>query len=91
MAAPLFPLGRIVATPGALNALVTAGQDPGELLELHQYGDWGDVPLADAAENLRSVRHGWRILSSYRVSSQRIWIITEADRSSTCLLLPEDY
>jgi hypothetical protein len=91
MAAPLFPLGRVVATPGALNALVIAGQDPGELLERHASGDWGDVPPADAAENRRSVRHGWRILSSYQVGSQRIWIITEADRSSTCLLLPEDY
>ncbi len=91
MAAPLFPLGRVVATPGAPNLLVMAGQDPGELLERHQSGDWGDVPREDAAENRRSVRHGWRILSSYTVGSRRIWIITEADRSSTCLLLPEDY
>lgn len=91
MAALLFPLGRIVATPGALNLLVMAGQDPSELLKRHQSGDWGDVPPADAAENRRSIRHGWRILSSYQVGSQRIWIITEANRSSTCLLLPEDY
>lgn len=91
MAASLFALGRIVATPGALNALVMDGQDPGELLERHQSGDWGDVPPADAAENRRSIRHGWRILSSYKVGLQQIWIITEADRSSTCLLLPEDY
>lgn len=91
MAAPLFPLGRIVATPGALNTLVMASQDPGELLERHQSGDWGDIPQEDAAENRRSVRRGWRILSAYRVGSRRIWIITEADRSSTGLLLPEDY
>ena len=91
MAAPLFPLGRVVATPAALNALVMAGQDPGELLERHQSGDWGDVPSEDAAENQRSVRHGWRILSAYQVGPRRIWIITEADRSSTCLLLPEEY
>lgn len=91
MAAPLFSLGRIVATPGALNALVIAGQDPGELLQRHQSGDWGDVSHADVAENDRSVRHGWRILSAYQVGSLRMWIITEADRSSTCLLLPEDY
>ena len=91
MAAPLFPLGRIVATPAALNALVMAGRDPGELLERHQSGDWGDVPSEDAAENRRSVRHGWRILSAYQVGPRRIWIITEANRSNTCLLLPEDY
>lgn len=91
MAAPLFPLGRVVATLGALNALVMAGQDPGELLKRHQSGDWGHVPPADAAENRRSVQNGWRILSFYPVGSRRICIITEADRSSTCLLLPEDY
>ncbi len=91
MAAPLFPLGRIVATPEALNALMMAGEDPGELLERHQSGDWGDEPPTDAAENRRSVQHGWRILSAYQVGPHRIWIITEADRSSTCLLLPEEY
>ena len=91
MAVPLFPLGRVVATPGALNLLVIAGQDPGELLDRHRSGDWGDVPPEDAVENRRSVRHDWRILSSYPVGSGRIWIITEADRSSTCLLLPEEY
>lgn len=91
MAVPLFPLGRIVATSGALNLLVIAGQDPGDLLERHRSGDWGDVSREDAAENRLSIRHGWRILSSYRIGSGRIWIITEADRSSTCLLLPEEY
>ncbi len=82
-----------MATPGALNLLVVAGQDPRKLLERHQSGDWGDVPPEDARENRRSVRHGWRILSSYQVgsSASRIWIITEADRSSTCLLLPNEY
>ena len=91
MAVPLFPLGLIVATPGALNALVMTGQDPDELLERHQSGDWGDVSSEDAAENQRSVRNRWRILSAYQVGPRRIWIITEADRSSTCLLLPEEY
>ncbi len=83
----------MVATPGALNLLVVTGQDPAKLLERHQSGDWGDVPPEDARENRRSVRHGWRILSSYPIGSpaSRIWIITEADRSSTCLLLPDEY
>ncbi len=87
----LFFLGRIVATPGALRLLEEAGADVMALLGRHVSGDWGDVPHEDAAENRRSVRHGWRILSSYPVGAGRIWIITEADRSSTCILLPEDY
>ncbi len=91
MAAPLFPLGRVVATPGALNALAMAGQDPAELLERHQGGDWGEVPPEDARENYRSVANDWRVLSSYTAGPARIWIITEADRSSTCLLLPHEY
>lgn len=91
MAAPLFPLGRVVATPKALNALLAVGQDPAELLDRHRSGDWGEVPTEDAKENWFSVAHGLRILSSYRVGEDRIWIITEADRSSTCFLLPGEY
>lgn len=89
-----FPLGRVVATPGALEALETSGVSPVELLGRHQLGDWGEVPREDARENERSVRGGFRILSSYQVEEEgeeRIWIITEADRSSTCLLLPSEY
>jgi hypothetical protein len=91
MTAPLFPLGRIVATPRALSALLAAGQDPAKLLDRHRSGDWGEVPPEDAKENWSSVAHGFRIFSSYRVGEGRIWIITEADRSSTCFLLPEEY
>ena len=93
MTAVLFPLGSIVATPGALALLKDAGVDPAELLQRHQRGDWGEVPDEDARENELSVGRGFRILSSYRVGNEgtRIWIITEADRSSTCLLLPEEY
>ncbi len=91
MAAPLFALGCVVATPEALAALADSGVEASKLLERHRLGDWGDVSPEDAAENRRSVRHGWRILSSYPVGSGRVWIITEADRLSTCLLLPEEY
>ena len=93
MTAVLFPLGRIVATPGALSLLNGASVNPAELLKRHQRGDWGEVPSEDARENELSVGRGFRILSSYRVGNQgaRIWIITEADRSSTCLLRPEEY
>jgi hypothetical protein len=63
-----------------------------ELLSRHQCGDWGEVSEQDKRENELGLRHGLRILSSYSLSGgERIWIITEADRSSTCLLLPEDY
>lgn len=93
MAAPLFLLGQLVATPGAFALLADARTDPAELLARHQGGDWGEVPPEDARENELSVLRGYRILSSYRVGEvgERVWIITEADRSSTCILLPEEY
>ena len=86
-----FPLGRVVATPGALEALEASGVSPVELLGRHQAGDWGEIPREDAKENERSVLGGYRILSSYPAGEERVWIITEADRSSTCLLLPSEY
>ena len=90
--AALFPLGRLVATPGAIELIRSAGEDllP-TLLERHQSGDWGDVPEEDARENEFSVRHGFRVLSSYRVAGERLWVMTEADRSVTTLLLPSEY
>jgi len=90
--AALFPLGRLVATPGALVLIRSAGEDllP-MLLERHQSGDWGDVLPEDARENEFSVRHGFRIVSSYRVAGERLWVITERDRSATTLLLPSEY
>ena len=92
MAGPLFPLGRLVATPGALALLRSAGEDllPA-LLERHRSGDWGEVPPEDARENEFSVRHGFRLLSSYQVAGERLWVITERDRSATTLLLPSEY
>ncbi len=91
--AALFPLGRVVATPGALELLEATGADPLRLLQRHVSGDWGEVPTEDARENELSVREGFRILSSYPVGNDgsKVWIITEADRSSTCLLLPDEY
>lgn len=88
----LFPLGQVVATPGALDLLDRTGSNAFDLLLRHQHGDWGSVPPEDAEENRRSVETGCRLLSSYFLNdSERLWIITEADRSSTTLLLPEEY
>lgn len=89
----LFPLGHVVATPGALEAISSAGVEPLELLRRHQAGDWGVIPACDARENERSLKHGFRLLSSYRVgeNGEKVWIITERDRKSTCLLLPSEY
>jgi hypothetical protein len=88
----LFPLGRFVATPGALTALYEAKTLPAHLLDRHAAGDWGDVDGEDAAENRLSIAHGFRILSSYELTTgETIWIITEADRSATTLLLPREY
>jgi hypothetical protein len=90
--ATLFPLGHTVATPGALAALTRSGTTSDELLDRHISGDWGDVDVEDAAENVLSVQEGYRILSAYTLSTgERLWIITEHDRSSTTLLLPSEY
>ena len=87
-----FPLGQVVATPGALEALRQAGDEPLLYLVRPQSGDWGDVPEEDAKENEFSVENGFRILSAYTLKDgTRIWVITEADRSSTCILLPSEY
>lgn len=92
---PRFPLGACVATPGAIRVLGEEGGDwrfnAAPLLARHQNGDWGDVLPEDARENELSLREGFRIISSYETGGERVWIITEADRSSTCILLPEEY
>ena len=88
-----FPLGRIVATPGALRALEESGQTPAEFLDRHVEGDWGDaLDDEDQQENEFSVENGLRILSAYTTrTDKKIWIITEADRSLTTILLPHEY
>jgi hypothetical protein len=89
---PKFTLGQIVATPGALDALATNGQTPLEFLNRHVGGDWGELGDHDRKENEYSLLHELRILSAYSLrDGTRLWIITEADRSATTLLLPEEY
>jgi len=86
-----LPLGRIVATPGALRVLREAGEGPLHYLARHRSGDWGDLDPLDRRENELSLKHGWRVVSSYPAGEGRIWIITEADRFVTTILLPEEY
>lgn len=87
-----FPLGQVVATPGALDLLDRTATNALDLLIRHQHGDWGGVSPEDADTNVQAVEVGRRILSSYRLNEQeRLWIITESDRSVTTLLLPGEY
>ena len=93
----IFPLGEIVATPAALEAISDSGQTPSFFLDRHGHGDWGDVGKQDAALNDQALLDGERLLSAYRtLKGVRIWIITEATddegiRSSTSITLPEEY
>ena len=94
---PLFDMGQVVATPGALDAIRDAGQTPGEFLSRHVIGDWGELDDEDRQSNYTAVTDGSRILSAYQTrKGERLWIITEATddhgrRSSSCLLLPAEY
>ena len=94
--APLFRLGRIVATPGAIGVMETHSIDPIDMLRRHVTGDWGDLCEEDRQVNEQALRTGGRIFSAYGEGETRIWLITEAvddhgDRSATTYLRPEDY
>jgi hypothetical protein len=87
---PSFSLGRVVITPNALDHLSPADVQHG--LQRHQAGDWGELDEQDRQENETALRTGLRLLSAYRTASGvTFWIITEASREVTTLLLPEDY
>ncbi len=88
----LFDLGQTVMTIGAKEALEESNQQPFEFIKLHQSGDWGIVGKEDAQENEFSLKNGFRLLSAYRTAKgEKLWIITEADRSITTILLPSEY
>jgi hypothetical protein len=88
----LFPLGNVYLTIGAQEALEESNQLPNEFLAKHQLGDWGIVGEEDWKENDFSLRNGFRLLSAYRTAKDiKIWLITEANRSSTTILLPSEY
>lgn len=89
---PLFSLGQTVMTIGAREALKEANQLPIEFLKRHVSGDWGEVCKDDWEENELSLVEGFRLLSAYKTSQDvKIWIITEANRSYTTILLPSEY
>ena len=92
-----FPLGKVVATPGAIQALMNAAQLPGELLSRHVAGEWGDLCQEDRQANEDAIADGSRILSVYVLKTGvKIWVITEAadengSRAVTTILLPDEY
>ena len=88
----LFPLGNVYLTIGAREALEESNQTAMEFLTRHQSGDWGDVCEDDKQENEISIRMDFRILSSYKTNlGEKLWIITEADRSSSTIICPYEY
>jgi hypothetical protein len=89
IARPKFPLGQIVITANAQATLDPADVQQG--LSRHARGDWGDLRPEDREENELSLTEGFRLFSAYGSGDKRIWIITEADRSVTTVLMPEDY
>jgi hypothetical protein len=90
MTAPL-PLGRVVATLGALDLLWKSKAHPFDYLARHATGDWGELCAFHRRRNQIALRDGYRVLSSYPIGTESVWIITEADRSITTILQPEEY
>jgi hypothetical protein len=85
-------LGELYRLQASLRALERANQSAALFLTRHAGGDWGELDRTDIAENEYSVAHGLRLLSNYTTAAgERLWIITEADRSATTLLLPDEY
>lgn len=89
---PKFPLGQVFLTQGARAVLEESNQDAFEFLSEHQMGNWGIVGKEDAQENEFSLKNGFRLLSAYKTNKgEKLWVITESDRSLTTLLLPSEY
>jgi hypothetical protein len=86
-----FDLGYLFTTPGALRALVGLGMAPIQLIARHAAGDWGDLCEEDRQVNAQALADGSRLLSAYEIQGAKFWVITEADRSATTVLLPSEY
>ena len=95
MPLPLFCTGQVVATPGALSLLTKLCVDPIDLITRHVFGDWSEMSQEDQVQNCLAIANGGRVFTSFSVGStpnlEKVWVITEADRSSSCVLLPRDY
>lgn len=89
---PRLQLGHVVATYGALRKMLANGIDPTTLLTRHATGDWSEMDAEDRKANIEAAASGRHVFSAYRISEdERIWLITEADRSVTTFLLPHEY
>ena len=88
---PLFPLGQVVATRGAVALMAARQINPAKLLVRHQAGDWGEIDAEDWRENDYAVSRQLRIFSAYGQAPDRLWVITEADRSVSTILRPDEY
>ncbi len=87
-----FPLGRLFMTPGAIEALEDAGQSPEEFISRHARLEQGELCDDDHRENLFSVDKPLRIFSAFKTAKgEKLWVITEANRSATTILLPSEY
>lgn len=87
----LFELGQLRVTRGAFEEMGKLGIDFITLLGRHQGGDWSEMEKEDQVENQLSVKEGFRVFSAYTFATIKFWVITEADRSYTTILLPEEY
>ena len=87
----MFPVGRMVATPGVLAFCKSHGINPIHIFVRHLARDWGEMDPEDRRANERAILDGSRIFSAFVYQGERVWCITEADRSVTTLLLPEEY
>lgn len=95
MAELKFEMGKIMATPGAIEDLCTSGTTMEGLLERHVIGDWGDLCEEDVTQNEWALANGERLMSVYKLGPdaghKKLWVITERDRSATTILRPGDY
>lgn len=88
---PLFKLGQVVATRAAMQFCEQHNINPLQLIGRHVGGDWGDLDAAHVTANVQALEHDLRLFSSYKIGEGKVWVITEADRSVTTVLLPKDY
>jgi hypothetical protein len=87
----LFSLGRTLATPAARDELSELNYSPLDLLRRHMSGDWSEMDADDQKSNREAITKDSRVFSAYTIQSTKFWVITEADRSSTTILLPSEY